>query len=80
MYQTNKRILADLSSMELCVLFFWAYTGAIATSNEKKMCNFYHLSSNEYAKISHKLRSEGFMLGERKINPSYFAVITVDRQ
>lgn len=62
MYQINKRILADLSSMELCVLFFWAYTGAIATSNEKKMCNFYHLSSNEYAKISHKLRSEGLML------------------
>lgn len=26
------------------------------------MCNFYHLSSNEYAKISHKLRSEGLML------------------
>ena len=72
MYQINKRILADLSSMELCVLFFWAYTGAIATSNEKKICNFYHLSSNEYAKISHKLRSEGLMLGERKINPSYY--------
>lgn len=40
MYQINKRILADLSSMELCVLFFWAYTGAIATSKREKNVQF----------------------------------------